>query len=177
MLLLGNTFIFSYVALFLYLFICRWFGSCHDQTVFNFSQIKARFENGEFANSVIIGDNGYGCKNYLITPFRQPRTPAEIRFNKALKTTRSSIERCFGRMKRRFPVLSIASQVALPRTLTNIVAVAVLHNIAINLNEPLPPLIEVGLPNLPRLRTAVPNRIEAMTNESRRNNIVAEYFL
>lgn len=72
------------------------------------SQIKARFEALEFGNTLLIGDSGYGCKNYLITPYRNPVTTAQRRYNRALSSTRAIIEKTFGQWKRRFPVLAIS---------------------------------------------------------------------
>lgn len=48
--------------------VCRWPGSSHDSTIFNNSRIRAQFENGEFQGYVLVGDSGYGIKQYLITP-------------------------------------------------------------------------------------------------------------
>lgn len=48
--------------------VCRWLGSSHDSTIFNNSRLRAKFENGEFADYVLVGDSGYGIKSYLITP-------------------------------------------------------------------------------------------------------------
>lgn len=91
----------------MYIFILRWPGSTHDQTVFDFSQLRVRLESGEFGESYLIGDSGYGVKNYLLTPLLHPRTEAEKNFNNAFKSARqSTIECLFGRWKRRFPILS-----------------------------------------------------------------------
>nr|CAH7713996.1 unnamed protein product [Callosobruchus chinensis] len=35
--------------------VTRWPGSVHDQTVFNNSRIKARFQNNEFEDNVLLG--------------------------------------------------------------------------------------------------------------------------
>lgn len=36
--------------------VARWPGSQHDNTIFDHSYIKARFEEGEFRNSVLLGN-------------------------------------------------------------------------------------------------------------------------
>lgn len=35
--------------------VARWPGSVHDATIFNNSNIKARFETGEFNNTFLLG--------------------------------------------------------------------------------------------------------------------------
>lgn len=93
-----------------YSFYVRWQGSHHDQSIFNFSKLKMRLENNEFGDSVLIGDAGYACKNYLITPLVNPETSAERRFQKAVIKTRTIVERTIGVWKRRFPVLSTSKK-------------------------------------------------------------------
>lgn len=34
----------------------RWPGSCHDATIFGHSNLRARFERGDFPNSVLLGN-------------------------------------------------------------------------------------------------------------------------
>lgn len=83
----------------------RWPGSNHDQSIFNFSQLKIRLEDGEFGNSVLLGDAGYSCKNYLLTPLANAVSPAEIKYQKAFVQTRLIVERTIGVWKRRFPAI------------------------------------------------------------------------
>lgn len=79
----------------------------------------------------MLGDGGYACTNYLLTPLLNPRTDAELAYNKTQILMRNAIERLFGVLKRRFPALSTGLQIKLPTVLSLIVAVAVLHNVAI----------------------------------------------
>lgn len=117
--------------------VCRWQGSAHDSTIFNNSRIKARLEQGDFGiDSLIIGDSGYPIKPYLITPLRDPQTPAEQLFNQSLIRTRNVVERCFGVLKRRFPVLSLGIRLKIEKVEPIVTASAVLHNIACQRNEP-----------------------------------------
>lgn len=39
--------------------VARWPGSTHDQTIFNNSSIRNRFEQGHFGNGILLGDSGY----------------------------------------------------------------------------------------------------------------------
>ncbi|RZB40329.1 DDE Tnp 4 and/or Plant tran domain containing protein, partial [Asbolus verrucosus] len=85
--------------------IARWPGSVHDSTIFNDSPLRVDLENGQYQNGYLLGDNGYPCKKYLLTPFLNPNGPAEEAYNVADIATRNPIERFFGLLKRRFPCL------------------------------------------------------------------------
>lgn len=115
--------------------VARWPGSAHDQTIFNNSALKEKFENGQFGNGVLLGDSGYESKHYLFTPISNPSTPAENLYNEAQIRTRNVIERCFGVCKNRFPVLRRQITLSLARVQAVIVACFVLHNIAIDSKE------------------------------------------
>ena len=82
-----------------------------------------------------LGDNGYPCKRYLITPFLNPQTPAEMGFNRAHKKTQNKIECAFGVWKRRFPVLSTPIRIKLTSVPYIILSTAVLHNFARRHND------------------------------------------
>ncbi|XP_066600070.1 putative nuclease HARBI1 [Prorops nasuta] len=111
--------------------VARWPGSTHDSTIFDNSRIKAQFENNMFGNGLLLGDSGYPCLPYLLTPLQNPQRPAEVLYNEALIRTRCMVERCFGIFQRSFPVLSIGSRFRTPqKTLTLIMACAVLHNVS-----------------------------------------------
>lgn len=118
--------------------VARWPGSAHDSTIFNNSSAKRRLKNGEFGNSVIIGDSGYAIQSYLITPLLNVETEEENLFNESLIRTRNTVERMYGILKRRFPVLSLGMRVKIPTVQYIIVACAVLHNIAREFGEETP---------------------------------------
>ncbi len=59
-------------------------------------------------------------------------------FNRALRITRSIIERTFGILKRRFHILHSEVRMTPERVCTITIACCILHNIAIDNNEPLP---------------------------------------
>ena len=114
--------------------VARWYGSAHDSRIFHNSALRDDLENGVL-NGIILGDNGYPCKRYLMTPFLNPQTPAEIRFNRAHKKTRNKIECAFGVWKRRFPVLSTPIRIKLTSVPYIILGTAVLHNFARRHND------------------------------------------
>lgn len=116
--------------------VCRWPGSTHDSTIFNNSRIKARMENGEFGNSVLVGDSGYAIRRYLLTPLRNPETRAEQLYNESQIRTRNPVERLYGVLKRRFPVLAIGIRLKVEKVEAIVVACAILHNIACEMGEP-----------------------------------------
>ena len=51
---------------------------------------------------ISIGDSGYGCKPYLMTPLADPLTGQENRYKRAHMGTRCSVERTIGALKQRF---------------------------------------------------------------------------
>lgn len=118
--------------------VARWPGSVHDSTIFNSSALRAQFEAGEFLHGWLLGDSGYACKDYLLTPVLNPATQAEERYNISHIQTRNLIERTFGVWKRRFPCLSMGLRMKPEKAVNIIVAAAVLHNLAINLNDTVP---------------------------------------
>uniref|UniRef100_A0A6P7GN86 Nuclease HARBI1 n=1 Tax=Diabrotica virgifera virgifera TaxID=50390 RepID=A0A6P7GN86_DIAVI len=117
----------------------RWPGSAHDQTILNNTVVKQRFMRGDFANGVLLGDGGYTCTNYLLTPLRDPQTEAERRYNQAHIGTRVKVEQLFGVWKRRFPIMAYGCRLSLTTVLPIIVATACLHNVAVRQGKPQPP--------------------------------------
>lgn len=46
-------------------------GSNHDSVIFDRSALRVRMETGNIPG-LLIGDNGYACRHYLLTPVLQP---------------------------------------------------------------------------------------------------------
>nr|CAI5852796.1 unnamed protein product [Callosobruchus analis] len=106
----------------------------HDSNIFNRSSIKSRLER-RLLPGYVLGDSGYPLLPYLLTPYRVPRTPAQMRYNEAHTKTRNTVERLFGSLKRKFPCL----RRGLANEVTNkcyiIVSCATLFNISKSHND------------------------------------------
>ena len=60
--------------------VCRWYGRAHDSRIFHNSTIKTILQRQLEGNvAVLVGDSGYPCLPYLITPLRQETARAERR--------------------------------------------------------------------------------------------------
>ncbi|KAL2077820.1 hypothetical protein ACEWY4_027324 [Coilia grayii] len=114
--------------------VARWPGSTHDAYVWANSALCQVAEGGGFGGCWLLGDSGYPLRPYLLTPFQQPNTAAEARYNRVHIATRAIVERAIGRWKQRFRCLSkTAGGVQLHPTKCCAVAVvtALLHNMAV----------------------------------------------
>jgi len=109
-------------------------GSSHDNVIFDRSALRVKMERGDIPG-LLLGDNGYACKHYLLTPVLQPGNEAEERYNRAHIATRNVVERLFGTWKRRFPCLRRGLQTKLQTTIAIICATAVLHNMGLRHND------------------------------------------
>lgn len=162
--------------------VCRWPGSSHDSNIFNNSRIRARMENGDFGNdSVLVGDGGYGIKNYLITPLLNTNNPAENLFNESQIRTRNPIERFFGIFKRRFPVLALGIRLDVHKVEAIVVACAVLNNIAREMGEPELEVDEeveaaIQFANDLNLNDAADIHVGFNINNLVRHNLITQYF-
>ncbi|KAM4585092.1 putative nuclease HARBI1 [Odontesthes bonariensis] len=107
--------------------VAKWPGSVHDSRVFRNSEIYRRPSQGEFLG-VLLGDRGYACQPFLLTPFADP-LEAQLAYNHAHARTRARIEMTFGLLKARFLCLTHL-RVSPDRACDIIVACAVLHNVA-----------------------------------------------
>ncbi|KAM4554926.1 putative nuclease HARBI1 [Odontesthes bonariensis] len=101
--------------------VAKWPGSVHDSRVFRNSEIYRRLSQGEFLG-VLLGDRGYACQPFLLTPFATGIQPCPCQ-NKA------RIEMTFGLLKARFQCLNHL-RVSPDRACDIIVACAVLHHVA-----------------------------------------------
>lgn len=105
-----------------------WPGSVHDSRVWKNSLARQAMSNS--VNCVLLADSGYGIEPWLMTPYRNPVGERQNAYNRLLKSERVIIERCFGQLKRRFPILQYVNRVKLNRIPNTIICCFILHNIA-----------------------------------------------
>ncbi|XP_061600090.1 putative nuclease HARBI1 [Cololabis saira] len=116
----------------------KWPGSVHDSRIFRESTLCHRLEQGLFSG-VLVGDRGYACQPFLMTPYPDPDAGPQTRFNVALSRTRVRIEMTFGILKARFTCLR-GLRVAPDRASRIVAACVVLHNVATIRRERAPPV-------------------------------------
>jgi len=118
-----------------------WPGSVDDSTVFDHSRIGAVLEMTA-PDGYLVGDGGYPCRRYLLTPVATPANDAERKYNEAHTSAWNSIERANSILKRRFPALKYGLRLKLKHTLPVIVAAVVVNNLALIAGEEEPPADE-----------------------------------
>lgn len=88
------------------------------------------------ANALLLADKGYAISPWLMTPYENPVSQAQKRYNKLHTKERVTIERCFGQVKRRFPFLQQKVRVQHERIPTLILCCFILHNVAKHVQDP-----------------------------------------
>lgn len=114
----------------------EWPGSVHDSRIWRRSDVRniiSRYDG----SACLLGDSGYGLAPWLITPFKTPQQDIQRRFNHIHAKERVIIERVFGQLKKRFPILANCVRVSLERVPKLVLCCAVLHNVAKHLKDPL----------------------------------------
>ena len=130
--------------------IASWPGSVHDSRMFAESLVSEKLNSLDY-KGYLLGDNGYPCRTYILTPFLSPGTEKERRYNCAHIKTRNTIERAFGVLKRRFAILSTPMRTKLENSKKIVMACAILHNIAIENKLPIdePEFVQFDPPEVP----------------------------
>ncbi|XP_052791682.1 putative nuclease HARBI1 [Mya arenaria] len=111
--------------------VVKWPGSVHDARIFRQSSLCLDLENGVM-DGYLLGDSGYACRRYLLTPYLNTRSQAQERYNRALVKTRVIIEQTCGVLKRRFPCLSYGLRVQPQRCCQIILTCSFLHNFGLD---------------------------------------------
>ncbi|XP_069997619.1 putative nuclease HARBI1 [Penaeus vannamei] len=55
-------------------------GSAHDARIFNESLLCEKLRSGSY-KCFLLGDSGYPCRSYILTPFGNPSTDKQSRYN------------------------------------------------------------------------------------------------
>lgn len=113
---------------------CQWPGSVHDSRILKNSNIYNILKNSA-EECVLLGDDGYSISPWIMTPWRNPTTQQQQNYNNIFCRERVIIERCFGQLKARFPVLQYKVRSTLEKIPPTIIACVVLHNIAKHLHD------------------------------------------
>jgi hypothetical protein len=111
-----------------------WPGSVHDARIWKNSDV-CRILQANTCRALLLADEGYGVAPWLMTPFRNPDTPEEHSYNR-LHKERMIIERCFGQVKQRFPILHQKVRLATEKIPRVITCCFMLHNTAKHLRDP-----------------------------------------
>ncbi|XP_035278886.1 putative nuclease HARBI1 [Anguilla anguilla] len=120
--------------------ICaKWPGATHDSRILQESGLRQLFERHHVpAGCHLVGDSGYPCRTWLLTPYIHPQSGPQFNYNRAHKKTRSVVERGIGQMKCRFHVLH-GDMWLTPKKASRITTVcAILHNLCQQCNIPQP---------------------------------------
>lgn len=113
-------------------------GSVHDARMLRESSVWRDFERQPpLLDGLILGDSAYPLRQWLMTPFLNPQTRQERQYNAAFVSTRSTVERCIGVLKRRFHCLHSELRYTPNRACRIITACLVLHNMAVDLGAPM----------------------------------------
>ncbi|VDI62674.1 Hypothetical predicted protein [Mytilus galloprovincialis] len=118
--------------------VAKWPGNTHDSFIMQNCSLSEKFENKQI-DGWLLGDSGYPLKPWLLTPFLNPSSNGEEKYNRCHKSTRNVIERAFGLLKSRFRCLHKTTGCLhfIPKKCTNIVvACFILHNICIDKSIP-----------------------------------------
>ncbi|KAJ8910366.1 hypothetical protein NQ315_007477 [Exocentrus adspersus] len=96
--------------------------------------VQTKLHTSQFATIVeeclILGDEGYSITPWTMTPYRNPGTAAQRNYNNIFCQERTIIERCFGQLKARFPILQYKVRTKFEKIPPTIVSCVVLHNTA-----------------------------------------------
>lgn len=111
-----------------------WPGSVHDSRIWRRSGIQNILKefNGAYC---LLGDSGYPISPWLMTPFKPAEGAQEKHYNTVHARQRVIIERVFGQIKQRFPILQNRIRLDLEKIPKVIACCAALHNISKHLHD------------------------------------------
>ena len=87
-----------------------WAGSVHDAEVFKNSSITHKFKQGFLPGCILLADAAYALTTWCLTPFERktPQDLLEANYNFWHSSARMVVERAYGVLKKRFPILKKA---------------------------------------------------------------------
>ena len=87
--------------------IAKWPGSVHDARILRESATFTAFDSNQVKplKGLLLGDSGYMLRDWLFTPYPNPRTAKERSYNFHHSSARSYVERAIGSLKRRWHCL------------------------------------------------------------------------
>ncbi|XP_059380106.1 putative nuclease HARBI1 [Carassius carassius] len=86
--------------------VAKWPGATHDARILAESGLRHLSEGRRIpTNCHLLGDSGYPCKRWLLTPYLHPDQGSQLNYNRAHKKTRAVVEQGIGQLKRRFHIL------------------------------------------------------------------------
>ncbi|XP_041840968.1 putative nuclease HARBI1 [Melanotaenia boesemani] len=71
--------------------VARWPGSTHDSFILAHSSVGNRLQAGASRDGWLLGDSGYPLRRWLLTPFANPQSAEEARFNSVHVRARSVV--------------------------------------------------------------------------------------
>jgi len=109
-------------------------GSTHDSRIFHNSPLYQMFNSSSSViptNAYILGDAGYPCHNWMLTPYRDNGrlTPIQTYYNLKHSQTRIGVEQAFGKLKSRFRCLINPLTTSLETAILIVTTTCILHNI------------------------------------------------
>ena len=118
-------------------------GGTHDSFILRHSSVGQRFSAGDCDGCWLLGDSGYGLKRWLLTPFSDPVTDAQKKFNTSHKKVPCWV--CLWRFKKPLAYFGPFRRLPLcysPAKVSHItIACCILHNICRRDSNPDPPLL------------------------------------
>ena len=87
-----------------------WAGSVHDAEVFKNSSIAHKFKQDFLPGCILLADAAYALTTWCLTPFERktPQDLLEANYNFWHSSARMVVERAYGVLKKRFPILKKA---------------------------------------------------------------------
>ncbi|XP_055601326.1 putative nuclease HARBI1 [Uranotaenia lowii] len=154
---------------------CRWVGSVHDARIWRNSGIRNLVAEN-LSGAILLGDEAYPLTPWLMTPFKKAETVRQKAYNKLHSQERVIIERLFGQVKQRFPILQSKIRLSTDKIPTVIIACFVLHNVAKFLNDD---DFAEDLDNIPDILTNTGQDTENLNiieRGKRRRDVISSYL-